>query len=86
MELYGYVIESRNDLIGPRTNEYLGSYWDRYNRKIYDTEEIARKAWEENPYRKEGERGFMMEYRIIPVYTKNGQTKTNKCNNINALD
>ena len=67
MEIYGYAIESLNKSIGPRTKEYLGEYWTRYNRKIYNTEKDARKAWEENPY-KHSDSGLMADYRIITLY------------------
>ena len=66
-ELYGYAIESLNKSIGPRSGEYLGEYWTRYNKKIYNTEADARIAWENNPY-KHGESGFMAAYRIVPLY------------------
>ena len=77
MEVYGYAVESLNKCIGPRTKEYLGEYWTRYNRKIYDTEEDARKAWEENPYSDPecGESGFMAGYKIITLYFDTGDKK-----------
>jgi len=66
-EIYGYAVEILNKYIGPRTGEYLGEDWTYYNKKVYDTEEIAKRAIEENPY-KHGEDGYMSDYRIIPLY------------------
>lgn len=69
MEIYGYAVEVLNIFIGPKTKEYLGETWWRYNRKIYDTEEMAKRAIEENPYYyKERYEGFMDDYKIIPLY------------------
>ena len=69
-EIYGYAVEILNKYIGPRTGEYLGESWTYYNKKVYDTEEIAKKAIDENPYL-HGENGYMSDYRIIPLYVKN---------------
>jgi len=66
-EIYGYAVESLNKCIGPRTGEYLGEEWTRYNKKIYDTKESARKAWEENSY-KYSKNGYMADYKIIILY------------------
>jgi len=69
MKIYGYAVEVLNKYIGPTTGDYLGEEWWRYNRKIYDTMEIARRAIEENPYYyKPNYEGFMCEYKIIPLY------------------
>ena len=64
--IYGYAVESYNEMISPNKKIDCG-YWDRYNRRIYKTEESAKRAWEENPY-KHGEDGFMKKYKIIPLY------------------
>ena len=68
MKIYGYAVEVLNVYIGPDTGKYLGEEWWRYNRKIYDTEEKARRAIEENPYFKQSWNGFMEDYRIITLY------------------
>jgi len=69
-EIYGYSVEVLNVFIGPDTKKYLGEEWWKYNRKIYDTEEIAKRAIEENPYYTNGWEGFMEDYKIIPLYKK----------------
>jgi hypothetical protein len=63
MEIYGYAVEVLNKCHGVKG----GDYWTRYRRKIYNSEEVARKAFEENPY-KHSESGFMADYRIITLY------------------
>jgi len=76
---YGYVVEILNKFITRKSilsRKYLGEEWWRYNRKIYDTEEIAKQAIEENPHyiwcqKRKNEKnwnGFMAGYRILPVY------------------
>ncbi len=64
MEIYGYVVEVSH--INKETGKIL--YWDRYNKKIYKTAEIAEKAIEENPYFKKDYDGFMDGYKIITLY------------------
>lgn len=62
-ELYGYAIEtwSYSNYTGERI------FIDRYHNKVYKTEDIAKRAIEENPYYK-SESGFMGDYEIIPLY------------------
>lgn len=62
-ELYGYVVETWS------ISKYSGDiiFRDRYNNKIYKSEEIAKRAIEENPYYK-SKSGFMSNYEIIPLY------------------
>jgi len=69
IKIYGYAIESYNEIICPNTKIDCG-YWTRYNRKVYDTEEIAKDAIEQNPYFKNGYEGFMNSYKIITLYKK----------------
>jgi hypothetical protein len=69
-ELYGYAVEVLNVFIGPDTGKYLGEEWWRYNKKIYKDEKTAREAVENNPYFKNGWKGFMEDYRIVPLYKK----------------
>ena len=68
MKIYGYAVEVLDVYIGPHTKKYLGEQWWRYNRKVYDTEEMARRAIEENPYFIDGWDGFMEDYRIVPLH------------------
>ena len=68
--IYGYAVEILHKHISSKTGEYLSERWTYYNKKIYDTEEIAKRAIEKNPYL-HGEDGYMADYRIIPLYAKN---------------
>ena len=75
-EVYGYAIEAFHSFSGHyrrglRKIKFNDGYWDRYNRKIYDSEDKAKLAWENNPYKK-GESGFMHSYKIIPLYKIKG--------------
>ena len=75
-EVYGYAIEAFHSFSGHyrkgfRKIKFNDGYWDRYNRKIYDSEEKAKMAWENNPY-KQGDSGFMHSYKIIHLYKIKG--------------
>lgn len=69
-EVYGYAIEVYNRFLG-KEGDY-GGYWDRYNRKVYDSEEKAKRAIEENPYYP-GTNGWMDSYKIITLYSLKGE-------------
>jgi hypothetical protein len=72
-KLYGYAVEYRSKYKNIKISGYskyeICGYckYERYNNKVYETEEIAKRAIEENPYYK-SETGFMNDYKIIPLY------------------
>jgi len=65
----GFIVEQKNVYDGRRGRIET---WMRFSTKIYRTQDIAKDAYKQSPY-KNLESGYNVAGRIIPVYRKENE-------------